>query len=165
MAWFRNSSAALVAGLCLHGVAAADTMAETLSTRWMAAYNSGDVKALAAIYTADARVQHGYCPAVSGRDAIEAFWTDYVAAGGVQTRLYILDSFEIGELVYLSGRYAVNDPQIDTGTVGGTFTQIWRRGGNAEWSLYRESWVNFACVKVRSESADENAGAIAGTTL
>ena len=160
MAWLWNGLVALGLGVFAHSVSADDTTAETLSARWMSAYNSGDLEALAAIYATDARVQHGYCPAVLGRDAIAEFWDGDVVEGA-ETQLYIVDSFELDELVYVSGRYAVNDPHIsEDGPVGGTYTQIWRRSAGTEWSLYRESWVNLVCVKVRSgpDSPDEAPG-------
>jgi ketosteroid isomerase-like protein len=151
----KNCSGWLAAACVGFGLAAeaADGIAADLSARWMSAYNGGDAKELAAMYAADAQVRHGYCAPVHGRDAIEAFWTNDLAAGGLTTELNVVDSFEHEGLVYLSGEYAVVDPSIEDAPIGGTFMQIWRRSGKgADWRLFRESWVNLACVRTPSEN-------------
>jgi uncharacterized protein (TIGR02246 family) len=149
--------ASVVAVSCSCLAAGDRTTADALSARWMAAYNSGDARALAAMYATDARMQEGYCQPVDGRDAIEAYWKDDVAEGGLRTRLYVHDTFELDELVYVSGDYSVEGPHADSPRVGGAFTHIWRRGGDSEWRLYRESWANLACLKLGGhvESTDD----------
>jgi ketosteroid isomerase-like protein len=146
---FSGGWAALSAAVLLPAAAVDETSATALSARWMSAYNSGDLGTLTAIYAKDARVQEGYCPAVLGRSAIAEFWNEDLGGGGVRTELYVLDSVEVDDLVYLSGKYAVVDPQRNGDPVGGTFSQIWRRDRGAQWTVHRESWNNFACLEVK----------------
>ena len=152
-------SVALFAALTATTAAADNAITTNLSARWMSAYNSGDVKALAAMYAPDARVQHGYCSPVDGRDAIQTFWSnDLAESSAPRTELFVLDSFAAEDVVYLSGKYAVNDTATEP--VGGTFMQIWRRGTGSDWSLYRESWFNLACIRVEpGKSASAESGA------
>src|SRR5688572_28519035 len=93
-------TAVLVSTIC-----SADDVAveETLRARWTAAYNSGDVAALSAMYAADARLQQGYCPIVAGRDAIEAFWRDDLGEGAAKTYLEVEDALSLEGALYLSG--------------------------------------------------------------
>ena len=134
--------------LCSFGATADDPIEKTLSARWTTAYNSGDAKALSAIYATDAQLHHGHCPPVMGRDEIEAFWRDDLGENTVQTHLEVVDSFAVDDLVYTRGLYAVEISGSADEPVGGTYTQIWRRQGRSEWVIYRESWNNLACVKI-----------------
>lgn len=140
---------------------------DTLRARWITAYNSGDVEALGAMYSADARLKQGYCPVVHGRDAIEAFWRDDMSEGGVTTHMRVEDTFSTGDLVYLSGSYAVEfvDKTDEPASIGGTYLQIWRRGEAADWTIFRETWTNLACAEIRVGPNDEEATeAVARTT-
>ena len=147
--------------------AAEGTVEETLRARWTDAYNSGDVKTLSAMYASDARIQHGYCPAVTGRDAIETFWSEDLSEGAPRTHLEIVDSFSLDEVIYLSGNYVVEVEGSTEPHTGGTYTQIWRRDGASEWTIYRESWTNLACAKLtqRSKPHDNEGNGSTGVSL
>lgn len=137
---------------------------ETLRARWADAYNRGDIDALGAMYAADARLQQGYCPVVTGRDAIKAFWLGDLGGGTATTHLRVEDTFRAEDLVYVSGTYAVEftDAEAEAGEMGGTYLQIWRRLGSEDWVIFRETWTNLACAKIHVEpesDADEAGGA------
>lgn len=145
----RITYLAVLAATLAGGLALADNRVEDeLTARWVAAYESGDALTLAEIYASDARVQDGYCPSVEGKDAIEHFWrTDLGIGQPSSTRLEITDSFSTGEFVYMSGMYTVDDGG-ELAPIAGRYSQIWRRQGDQEWLLYRESWINLACANV-----------------
>ncbi len=126
----------------------------TLGARWTEAYNSGDIEALSAMYAADARLQQGYCPAVEGREAIEAFWRGDVGEGTSTTHLEVNDSLSVEGLIYVSGNYAVEvtDGAEPPNRTHGTYVQIWRRDDAARWTIVRETWTNLACAKIRLHS-------------
>ena len=130
---------------------------EALRTRWADAYNRGDIDALSAMYAADARLQQGYCPVVTGRDAIKAFWLVDLGGGTATTHLQVEDAFHADDLVYVSGTYAVefSDSETEAGEAGGTYLQIWRRQGAQDWLIFRETWTNLACAKIHVEPGSE----------
>lgn len=152
MSGCRSLLVALIGALSVPAASADGGVATALSARWMSAYNSGDLKELAAVYAVDARVQHGYCAPVHGREAIEDFWEGDVGEPGTQTSLEVVDSFQSADVVYVSGTYAVREPEATDTPIGGKFIQIWRRNGSSDWLLFRESWVNLACIKVDAGS-------------
>lgn len=132
----------------------------TLPGRWLAAYNSGDIEGLGAMYAADARLQQGYCPVVEGREAITKFWRGDMGDGTSTTRLEVVDTFMADDVIYLSGNYAVEFGQADAPRkqFGGAYVQIWRREGASDWSIVRETWTNLACAQIHvgpDEDADE----------
>jgi ketosteroid isomerase-like protein len=138
-----------------------------LSARWTAAYNSGDMAALGAMYAIDARLQQGYCPLVTGRDAIVAFWRGDLGDSSTKTHLEIEDTLSLDDAMYVSGSYAVEIAGTQTESarrVGGTYTQIWRHEEATGWTIQRETWRNLACAEVTVEPpADTDASAIQTT--
>lgn len=141
-------AAMFVSGLCMANDAALES---ALQARWTEAYNSGDIKALGAMYAADARLQQGYCPAVTGRDAIEAFWRADLGEAVAKTYLLLEDSLSVDGLLYLRGNYAVEiagAPGADARRVGGTFSQVWRHEDATGWTIHRETWSNLACADI-----------------
>lgn len=141
-------ASALVGTVCFADAAAVEA---SLSARWTAAYNSGDIAALSAMYAVDARVQQGYCPTVTGRDAIEEFWRSDLGDGTTKTYLEIEDTLNADGLMYLGGRYAVKIAATSASAarrVGGTYTQVWRHEDSTGWPIHRETWANLACAEV-----------------
>jgi hypothetical protein len=65
-------------------------------------------------------------------------------------------------VTYLSGRYSVADD--DTEVASGRYTQIWRRDGK-DWRLYRETWVNLACARIRVAPEDAEDASTTGTSI
>lgn len=147
--------------LISYSLAADDSLERALSDQWLAAYDERDADALGAIYADDAQVQHGSCPAVIGREAIIEFWRADLEYGSVTTQLEITDSFTDMNVAYIGGNYSVVNEADDTRQLDGRYTQIWRRANGSDWELYRESWINFACVQIRSrELHTENTGSL-----
>lgn len=143
--------AAIVASTCLPGTASDRGFADELSERWVAAYNSGDIETLGAIYASDARLHNGHCPVVVGRTEIERYWDTDMGEHPPQTRLTVLDSLMVDDIAYVSGSYEVESTGPEGRThppVVGAYSQIWRReqGG---WTVHRESWTNLSCVELK----------------
>ena len=65
-------------------LAQAKVSIEKLNAEWVAAFNKGDAKALAAMYSPDAYVLPAGAEMAKGHNAIEAFWR-----GAVKQRGYI----------------------------------------------------------------------------
>lgn len=134
-----------------YAVAADQGIADRLSARWVNAYETGDSEVIGGIYAVDARVDHGYCAPITGRAAIRDFWHADMSTGELSTVLTVEDSFTDGDITYVSGVYDVLDAAGNPRRVGGgRFTQIWRRlDTDRDWSILRETWINFSCADIR----------------
>lgn len=120
---------------------------EQLVARWIETYNTGDSQKMGAMYAPDARLSHGHCDAVEGREAIAEFWRVDLSIGEFSTRLQVDDSLILEDTVYIGGKYLVLDETGNSPPLGGSYTQIWRRE-QADWAIFRESWINLACVRI-----------------
>jgi ketosteroid isomerase-like protein len=112
-------------------------VAERLTAAWTAAYNAGDAKALAALYSAEAILSTGPSGSFTGAIAIESFWTRDFGNAKPSSALTLTDAYMSGELAHLEGEYKVSD----TGTTTeGRYVQLWMREGNG-WRIHREMWL------------------------
>ena len=120
---------------------------EQLVARWIDTYDTGDAQKMGAMYAPDARLSHGHCDAVEGREAIAEFWRVDLSIGEFSTRLQVDDRLILEDTVYIGGKYLVLDETGNSPPLGGSYTQIWRRE-QADWAIFRESWINLACVRI-----------------
>ncbi len=101
---------------------------------WQSALDAKDPAALAAIYAEDGALLRPHSETMSGRAAIEAFWTESVARGnrGVVKEAEV---YAQGDLGYTVGTYTVTDAggaTIDEGK----YVTIWRHV-DGQWQMHR----------------------------
>ncbi len=101
---------------------------------WQSALDAKDPAALAAIYAEDGALLRPHSETMSGRAAIEAFWTESVARGnrGVVKEAEV---YAQGDLGYTVGTYTVTDAggaTIDEGK----YALIWRDVAG-QWQIHR----------------------------
>lgn len=119
------------------GAGTPETFPQAAADGWLGSFNGGDVDGLALMYSVDAKVLPPDVPAVSGREAIVAFWRDY-NPGMVRIEVSEVESKKIGEFWFREGIYAAKYP--DEGEPrAGKFMELWKKDGNA-WLLYRQMW-------------------------
>jgi uncharacterized protein (TIGR02246 family) len=109
---------------------------EDAAQQWESAAGAGDAEALTNLYTPDATIYPPDAPAVTGRDAIHAFFTEMVSEGPWQNTLTTNDVIipESGEIAIELGSF--EDP---TGT--GKYVGVYRNvDGN--WKLIADTWNN-----------------------
>jgi uncharacterized protein (TIGR02246 family) len=94
---------------------------EKLNAEWMAAFNKGDAKALAAMYTPDAYVLPAGAELAKGHSAIEKFWGGAVKQLG-DAKLTTVDVQSLGP-EQITGKYVV----------------VWRKMGG-QWQLATDIW-------------------------
>ncbi len=104
---------------------------------FQSALESKDPAAVAAIYTEDAAVLVANSETISGRAAIEAFWSESFAAGiggeGKDT-----DVYAHGDVGYTVGTFTATD--ADGATIDeGKYVEIWRHV-DGKWQLHRNIW-------------------------
>lgn len=148
----RNDSrlfAGLVALVCwLTGNAQAaptapanETAIRAQTTDWEKAYNAGDAKAVAALYTEDALLLPPGAPGVHGRAAILAFFTRDIAQSKAAGAVFVVnrktDVGVSGSMGWESGTYTVmvKGAVVDSGK----FLSVSRKE-NGKWLYLRDTW-------------------------
>lgn len=121
------------------GTPAADkSAADEVTATWSKAFNSGDAKAVAALYADDARLAPPGSSAIDGRAAIEAYWKDDIGAGGEVTTLTAGGSMATGDLLHVDGAYEVKS-KSGMPMARGQYVQLWRRD-SGQWKVQEEMW-------------------------
>lgn len=127
--------------------AAQDTTADEAAIResgpaWAAAYNAGDVDALAAMYWEDATLQPPGAPAATGQAAIREFIAGDIAAtkaAGLTMNIPSGGAVDVsGDLAYEAGTYSVTDASgaiVDAGKYLGVFQKK-----DGKWLYVRDTW-------------------------
>jgi ketosteroid isomerase-like protein len=132
--------------------AANKAAADEVTGAWTKAFDSGDAKALAALYTDDARSSPPESGRISGRDGIEAYWRDDIGTGGVATKLIPADSVEQGDLLHIEGSYEVS-AKGGAALAKGQYQQLWTRAGG-QWKVQHEIWRLDPTLQRDSDTAD-----------
>src|SRR5437763_1624048 len=119
--------------------AQAKSSIEKLNAEWMAAFNKGDAKALAAMYTPDAYVLPAGAEMAKGHNAIEKFWGGAVKQLG-DAKLTTVDVQSLGpgaarEIGTLNFKTKAQPPEQITGK----YVVVWRKMGG-QWQLATDIW-------------------------
>ena len=123
------------------GARADEAAIRAQTTSWAKAYNGGDAKGVAALYAQDALLLPPGAPGVSGRDAIQDFFTKNIAAARADGVVFNLnprtDVGVSGAMGWESGTY--------TATVKGTVVETGKfmsvsRKKDGKWHYIRDTW-------------------------
>ena len=132
----------IVAGLGLGAapaVAQNKAMIEKLNEVWTAAFNKGDVAAVAALYTEDAYVLPPGSAMVKGRTAIEAFWRQ-AAQQMTDAKLTTVDVLPLGRSAAREiGTVTLKTKSQPPQEVVGKYVVVWRKVGR-DWKLATDIW-------------------------
>ncbi|HET9950652.1 MAG TPA: SgcJ/EcaC family oxidoreductase [Candidatus Eisenbacteria bacterium] len=101
-----------------------------------------DAKALALLYTEDAKLLPPNAPPVLGRDAIAKFWESLLELPIQSLALETVEVHGTGDEVTEEGRYSLIGANGETVEVGKTLV-VWRKT-DAGWRLYRDMWSSDA---------------------
>ena len=112
--------------------------ADEVTAAWVKAFDSGDAKAVAALYAEDAHSMPPGSGAISGRSRIESYWRGDIGSGGVATKLTPNDSIEQGDLLHVDGMYEVTAKDGVT-LAKGQYQQLWKRI-DGQWHVQHEIW-------------------------
>lgn len=109
---------------------------------WEAAFDAGDGKALADLYTEDAVLLPPGAERVEGRGKIAEFWQGAIDSGLEDPDLEAVEVVESGDLAYEVGRLSITAPGEDgePTPVSGKYVVIWQRGDDGTWRLHRDIW-------------------------
>jgi len=109
---------------------------------WEAAFNAGDGKGVADLYTEDAVLLPPGGERVHGRGKIATFWQGAIDSGLEGANLEAVEVVQSGDLAYEVGRLSITAPG-DGGEptpVSGKYVVIWQRGDDGAWRLHRDIW-------------------------
>lgn len=137
----------LLSGLLLFNVEqgfaqSAQEAVEQGAVAWENAFNSGDGKALADLYTDDAVVFPPGAKRVEGKEAIAEFWQGAIDSGLGDADLEPLEVVEFGDLAYEVGAVALTATGSDGDRVpvSGKYIVVWQRADDGVWRLHRDIW-------------------------
>lgn len=124
------------------GQSAVRTAIEKQAAAFAAAYNRGDAKAVAAMYTEDAIALPPDAEMVRGRAAIERLWADAMASGIKTIAFTVIDVQSSGDLAVETGRavLGIQPAGQPATTQAGKYVVVWKRSANGEWRLLRDIW-------------------------
>lgn len=122
----------IVAG-CGQATPPADpTEIRSQSAAWESALNDGDIDALVAMYTPDARILPPNNRMSKGHDAIRATFSEMINAG-ISGDIATIETVVSGNIGYNVGTFSmiVDGTTVDTGK----FIETWRRGDDGQWRI------------------------------
>jgi len=112
---------------------------QKLNAEWAAAFNKGDAKAVAAMYTPDAYVLPAGAEMVRGHSAIEKFWGGAMKQLG-DAKLTTVDVQSLGPGAAREvGIFAFKTKAQSPEQVTGKYVVVWRKMGG-QWQLSTDIW-------------------------
>ena len=118
---------------------------ERANQAMMKAFERGDFLAVARFYTDDARIIGPGGQRVTGREAIDAYWTSMSAEGeGGEGRAWKLEVLEVGgdaQTPYQVGRSTLSSTSVSgRREMVSEFVGIWKRQPSGDLKLYIDIW-------------------------
>jgi len=112
---------------------------QSLNDQFVTAFNSGDMAAVAALYTEDATVLPPGAEMVKGRTAIQAFWKATAEQFG-DVKLTVIDVKPLGTTAAREiGTFALQTKGHQPQEITGKYVVIWEKVG-ADWKLATDIW-------------------------
>lgn len=141
---FSASTRFLIPVACVLALAACQPKADTTADKaavqaaaeaWPSAYNEKNAEGVAAVYSDDAEILPPGSPAVSGHDAILAFFKNDIATQWAKISITTDSSDVAGDWAWRAGAWSVEGPPALTGK----YVEVWHRT-SAGWKLHRDIW-------------------------
>jgi len=120
-------------------IARADAAADVTAayTAWDKAFNSGDAKAVCALYTDDALLLPPTHDVIKGPDAVDKFIAGILGMGGKDHKLELIEASGDGNIVYATAKWtaAGKDAAGKDQPWAGTATTIFEKQGDGSLKL------------------------------
>jgi len=108
-----------------------------MDQQWEAALNSGDMDALVAMYTEDARLLPPNAPLAQGRAAVQASFQGMMD-DGLKGELETVEARVAGDMGYRLGTYVIIAPD-GSAVDRGKYIETWRNEGGT-WRISNDIW-------------------------
>ena len=115
---------------------------EEAAMAWESAFNAGDGKGVAELYTEDAALFPPDAERVDGKAAIAEFWQAAIDSGLTDADLETVEVVEAGDLAYEVGEVSLSAPGSDGARmpVSGKYIVVWQHGDDDTRLLHRDIW-------------------------
>ena len=120
----------------------AEAAIDEAALAWESAFNAGDGKGVAELYTEDAALLPPDAERVDGKAAIAEFWQAAIDAGLADADLASVEVVEAGDLAYEVGTVTLTAPGPEGGRVPltGKYIVVWQHADDGAWRLHRDIW-------------------------
>jgi uncharacterized protein (TIGR02246 family) len=105
--------------------------------KWEAALNGGDIEAIAALYSEDARLLPPNAMLEKGHAAVRASFEEMIAAG-LKASLPTIEATVAGDIGYRVGTYTLTTPDGNVADRG-KYIETWKNEGG-EWKIANDIW-------------------------
>lgn len=118
------------------------TIIETANTAWNQALNSGNAKALSALYAADATLSPGNGKTLTGRTEIENLFKGFVDNGVHNHTLEIIEVGGTDKVIYQVSKWNANGASVDgkKPSFGGITMSVLELGADGKWLARSHVW-------------------------
>lgn len=124
------------------GVNDQSTAVEASNQHWLSAFNRGDTRKLAELYTSDAVIMPPSSEILSDPVAIKTYWDGLRSVGVDDFNLYTVNTERDGDTIYQSAmweatRYTAGG---DTVRFDGNMYSVLERQKDGSWKIRLQSW-------------------------
>lgn len=118
------------------------SLIEEINTLWNNALNSGNVEALAKLYTENALLSPGNGKTLIGRAEIQNLFSSFVEVGVHNHKLDIIESGGSDNMVYQVARWSAQGAETngDIPTFGGITTSLLEQNSTGSWLTRSHVW-------------------------
>ncbi len=115
---------------------------ENANAAWNQALNTGNVKALAALYKENATLSPGNGATLTGHNEIENLFKGFVDGGVHNHTLEIVSSGGSEKVIYQVARWSANGAPLNgaTPSFGGITTNVLEKDANEKWLTSSHVW-------------------------
>ena len=112
------------------------------NARFSEAFERGDAKALAAMYTSDAIVLPPDSETIRGNEAIGEFWKTTRESGVQSAALTTVDVDRTGDVADEVGKVSltIQPAGKELTTEAAKYVVVWKRQADGSWKLHRDIW-------------------------
>ncbi len=136
---------ALLVTTAINGAAFAQSAKEAIlatDAEFVKAYNAKDAAKVASLYSEDAAALPTNDLRVDGRANIQKLWQGGIDFGFTDLTLTTQEVQEAGDWAFAVGVYTAKYPDKNAKLIDdvGKFVEIWKKGSDGKWYLYRDIW-------------------------
>lgn len=132
----------LAAVPAVNGVNNQSAAIEASNHRWLSAFNRGDTRELAELYTSDAVIMPPSSEILSNPVAIKSYWDGLRSIGVNDFALYTVNTEREGDTVYQSAMWEATryTARGDTVRFDGNMYSVLERQKDGSWKIRLQSW-------------------------